>query len=541
MLYPTFSPAGYDFIRAEEGFRAKPYWDVKGYSAGYGTFGVDPNVTVTKEWAENQLRNKVQGIEGAIRKNVKVPLNQGQFDALVSYGYNLGEGYLQPGHTLIDRLNAGDYAGAADAFGMYNKAGGKTHPVLSARRAKERALFSGAPAPIASSSGNEAAMPSPYDMSGRPQKAQGSSGVLGSILGEDWGPILGALGIGILQGDDIGDGVARGMSSIMPMMQKRRDEAKRGQALQSLLGNADLNLSPTEMGYLTQDPELGGAVAQAYIKKRLFPEPEQSNTSSLVADLKAAGLQPGTPQWQQAILAHYQKDGQQTERKVYKDAAGNPFEYDAQGVPRYVTPQGQAPIQAAAESTLDKRVAAKSADLAETYINAGDAAEDMLSVVQSLKAFGGGKDAQGNVLPVDPNLSGATGALQGTDWYQNWLGSKGSADLYKQIDQAQATLVAGIGRAYNKGMGSQSDAEGRRIEKAVGDLKAAQNADQFNNILKEIETSLLRQKAKADAVRQKYPQLDIARQTVTSAANAAPGGGDYSTMSDDDLLRALGQ
>ena len=71
---------------------------------------------------------------------VKVPLNQNQFDALVSFTYNVGVGALKQS-TALRKLNAGDYAGAADALTMWTKFKGKVLAGLVRRRKEERALF----------------------------------------------------------------------------------------------------------------------------------------------------------------------------------------------------------------------------------------------------------------------------------------------------------------------------------------------------------------------------------------------------------------
>ncbi|MEG5623927.1 lysozyme, partial [Enterobacter hormaechei] len=78
--------------------------------------------------------------ESDVSRLVKVGLTQGQFDALVSFTYNLGARSLSTS-TLLRKLNAGDYAGAADEFLRWNKAGGKVLNGLTRRREAERALF----------------------------------------------------------------------------------------------------------------------------------------------------------------------------------------------------------------------------------------------------------------------------------------------------------------------------------------------------------------------------------------------------------------
>ena len=108
---------------------------------GYGTTaGVKQGQTITKERADELLREDVARFEAQVLRLVKVPLTQGQFDALTSFVYNLGAGNLG-NSTLLRLLNAGDYKGAAAQFDRWNKAGGKVLAGLVRRRAAERALF----------------------------------------------------------------------------------------------------------------------------------------------------------------------------------------------------------------------------------------------------------------------------------------------------------------------------------------------------------------------------------------------------------------
>jgi lysozyme len=78
--------------------------------------------------------------ERAVRKLVKVPLEPWQFDALVSFCYNCGEGNLAKS-TLLKKVNAGDFEGAALEFHKWNKGGGKVLAGLTRRRASESLLF----------------------------------------------------------------------------------------------------------------------------------------------------------------------------------------------------------------------------------------------------------------------------------------------------------------------------------------------------------------------------------------------------------------
>jgi lysozyme len=86
----------------------------------------------------------MKGFEDAVKHLVTVPLTAYQFDALVSFTYNVGEGALSKS-TLLKKLNAGDYKGAAQEFKRWNKANGKELAGLTRRRASEALMFENIP------------------------------------------------------------------------------------------------------------------------------------------------------------------------------------------------------------------------------------------------------------------------------------------------------------------------------------------------------------------------------------------------------------
>lgn len=104
------------------------------------TEGVKEGMICTEAEGEAMFRKELAKHEAAVARLVTVEINQNEFDALTSFSYNCGVGSLAKS-TILKRLNKGDRAGAAAAFGMWNKAGGKVLAGLTARRVREASLF----------------------------------------------------------------------------------------------------------------------------------------------------------------------------------------------------------------------------------------------------------------------------------------------------------------------------------------------------------------------------------------------------------------
>ena len=137
------SEKGRQFIQGWEGFSAVPYLCSGGvWTNGYGhTKGVTAHTpAITKAEADALFAIDLKRFELSVMRLITASLNQNQFDALVSFVYNLGGGALQRS-TLRSKLNRGDYADAADEFLKWVRAGGKMSRGLWRRREAERALF----------------------------------------------------------------------------------------------------------------------------------------------------------------------------------------------------------------------------------------------------------------------------------------------------------------------------------------------------------------------------------------------------------------
>ncbi|ENU16935.1 lysozyme [Acinetobacter lwoffii] len=141
------SPSGVDLICNFEGLRLKAYDDGVGvWTIGFGTtkypngIRVKKGDTCTLDQAKAYMQNDLKSFEQTVNNTVKVPLNQNQFDALVSLAYNIGSTAFK-NSTLVKRLNEGNYKAAANQFDVWVNAGGKRMQGLVNRRAAEKALF----------------------------------------------------------------------------------------------------------------------------------------------------------------------------------------------------------------------------------------------------------------------------------------------------------------------------------------------------------------------------------------------------------------
>ena len=137
------SPDGLEFIKQAEGCKLTAYQDSVGvWTIGVGhTKGVVQGQILTQGMADALLEDDLQEVYDCLADAVKVPLSQGQFDALCSFTFNLGCGSLK-GSTLLAMLNRGDYEGAANQFGRWVNAGGTKLDGLVKRRAGEAEMFS---------------------------------------------------------------------------------------------------------------------------------------------------------------------------------------------------------------------------------------------------------------------------------------------------------------------------------------------------------------------------------------------------------------
>jgi GH24 family phage-related lysozyme (muramidase) len=166
----NLSDAGVQLIAQFEGFRPNLYNDAAGQcTIGYGTLvhrgcidGSEPDEYkrgISRERALQLLKQASDRFARSVDA-IGVPLSQNQFDALVSFTYNLGAGWTKSS-GLVTALKQNRYSDVPAEIMKWNKAGGRVLPGLTARRTKEAALFAGGPAPARNPVVDPAPDPSP--------------------------------------------------------------------------------------------------------------------------------------------------------------------------------------------------------------------------------------------------------------------------------------------------------------------------------------------------------------------------------------------
>lgn len=142
------SSHGIDLIRRFEGLRTKAYkahFSEQFYTIGFGHYGPDVKAddACTEAYAELLLKQDLNKFESELVRALnadEIEVNQNQFDALISFAYNVGTNNLLSS-TLWKKLKQRDYEGAANQFLRWNKCNGVELKGLTKRREAERSLF----------------------------------------------------------------------------------------------------------------------------------------------------------------------------------------------------------------------------------------------------------------------------------------------------------------------------------------------------------------------------------------------------------------
>jgi GH24 family phage-related lysozyme (muramidase) len=125
-------------IKQTEGYDARPRWDVKQWTVGYGTRASGPDERITPQQAEDRFNGEISKA-ARIVDGVNPNLDAGTRAALTSLTFNTGDAWARSG--LGDKIRAGDLDGAKESFLQYNKVNGATDDGVAARRAREASWF----------------------------------------------------------------------------------------------------------------------------------------------------------------------------------------------------------------------------------------------------------------------------------------------------------------------------------------------------------------------------------------------------------------
>ncbi len=139
----TLGSRGEELIKSFESLRLTAYQDQGGvWTCGWGHVGPDvtEGTTCTPEqaeiWFQEDTQKAVHGVDASLTTNV----SQNQFDALVSFAFNVGVG-AEAHSTMVKKVNARDFMGAAEEFPRWDKVKGVASAGLQRRRLAEQALF----------------------------------------------------------------------------------------------------------------------------------------------------------------------------------------------------------------------------------------------------------------------------------------------------------------------------------------------------------------------------------------------------------------
>jgi lysozyme len=134
--------AALSLIKRNEGCALTAYQDSANvWTVGYGHTPAVPGTQISQAHADQLLQADLDRFESAVaRATASVPTSANQFSAMVSLAFNIGVGVFQRSTVLRKHL-AGDHLGAADAFLLWNKGGGRVLRGLARRRGEERSLY----------------------------------------------------------------------------------------------------------------------------------------------------------------------------------------------------------------------------------------------------------------------------------------------------------------------------------------------------------------------------------------------------------------
>lgn len=328
-----------DFISGQEGYSPRATWDYKQWTNGFGTRARHAGEVIDRDEATRRLKGEVDQARGYVTSsfgNLEAP----QLDALTSFTYNLGPGWTKNGSRLSKAVAAGDWKSASSIMQEYNKAGGSVLPGLVSRRRAEGAMMLGGPAAPPGPSSETSTEPELPPMlipgstefwnQNRAKKGEPELPPMMMLGGPDpeapspqagqppqslWESIMNPMtlaGLSILGSPtrDVGQGMQAGLlaqqqgAKLEELRRRRGLEEQQRANLMGLLQDPEIARSlPPGAARLAQ--AAGPEIAFDMLAKHM--NPAVPKPTSAMQNLEAAGIRPGTPEYQQALRDYVNK------------------------------------------------------------------------------------------------------------------------------------------------------------------------------------------------------------------------------------------
>jgi len=493
------------FIMQQEGWNPRAYGDYKQTSVGYGTRARFPGEVIDRAEGERRLSAEVDQARGYVTKRFP-NLAPNQTDALTSFTYNLGPGWMNQPTRLRAALESGDMAGAARIMQEYNKAGGAVLPGLVKRRNAEAAMFLGGAAPGIPASQSPHPQQSPQ-MEPAPMADDGwslSKALATPMFQSGLGGFLAAA-----RGGDTNEGMNAGSQRAMAMQrsQQMADEQARRQRMEAAfnqpgamagvdpaIANIARLLGPEQGGNLIAKSLMDRMQAEQGLntQKQLIDYRNQTSQTDDIREFQYAknnGFSGGFQDW---MKQKRDMNGQTAQQITWgTDDKGNYVPMQASRDGKLVAsqmPQGVTPVPA-------EILALRKAAATEQGQAVGKAKAELPAVEANAKLM---IDAI-NAVEKDPYLPRMTQGL--SSWLLNV--SPEARASQARIDQVQgkAFLQAYAGL---RGGGAITEAEGAKATASISRLQSMQvGTEEYKRALadvrKEVEAlvDLARRKAAA--------------------------------------------
>lgn len=324
------------FVQGFEGWNPKAYGDYKQWSVGFGTKARHPGEVIDRAEGERRLDSELAAARGYVSKTFP-SLAPHQSDALTSFTYNLGPGWMNQPTRLRAAVERGDYPAAAAVMKEYNKAGGAMLPGLAKRREAEASMLLGAGAATAPPSSPPLAGPAmaPPPQPGRtfmPEEAiQGRYRFANQLWNEPqasphWASVLAeglkGAGSGLLRTGAEG-ALADNQSMTQHAMRSAAEAPDTMTMAKALLGSGVPDLGRQGMGLITQDRrDAASRAAELEQRKTLMDLQGKQNLAQAQAMLplevdKATRVATAKSEVEQAQLAALKR-----ERRAFAEQAG---------------------------------------------------------------------------------------------------------------------------------------------------------------------------------------------------------------------------